>query len=118
MSYQSIMRARLCPYVRDGWKRARVAMTCLTVSSLANAAEPNWSLSADQELRYASWSGTRGFPASGSTAAGAGTQVYAPLTIQASGQPLENLKVDLFGRGGYVWSRQSTPGLTGSVTTT
>lgn len=118
MSYWLIMRAHLCDYVRDVWKRARVAMACLTVSSLANAAEPNWSLSADQELRYASWSGTRGFPASGSTAAGAGTQVYAPLTIQASGQPLENLKVDLLGRGGYVWSRQSTPGLTGSVTTT
>ncbi|MBR0707563.1 hypothetical protein [Bradyrhizobium liaoningense] len=118
MSSQPIMRARLYDSVRDGWKRARVVMACCTVSSLANAAEPNWSLSADQELRYATWSGTRGFPASGSAAAGAGTQVYAPLTIQASGQPLENVKVDLLGRGGYVWSRQSTPGLTGSVTTT
>ncbi|WP_157788301.1 hypothetical protein [Bradyrhizobium japonicum] len=112
------MRGRLCHHARDGWKRARAAMACFVVSSVAHAAEPNWSLSVDQDLRYSSWSGTRGFPASGSTAAGAGTQVYAPLTIQASGQPLENVKVDLLGRGGYVWSRQSTPGLTGSVTTT
>ncbi|OKO88079.1 hypothetical protein AC629_11065 [Bradyrhizobium sp. NAS80.1] len=99
-----------------------LAITCAAIVSLdANAAEPalsNWSLGADQELRYSSWSGTRGYPASGSSAPGAGAQFYALSTIQATGQPFENMKVELFGKGGYVWSQQSTPGLTGTVATT
>ena len=84
----------------------------------AESDQPNWSLSADQESRYSSWSGTRGYPGSGSDAAGAGSQFYALSTIQATGQPSEDLKVELLGKGGYVWSKQSTPGLTGAVGTT
>lgn len=68
-------------------------------------------------MRYSSWKGTRGFPAIGAEASGAGSQFYAPLTLQATGQPLDNLKVELLGRAGYVWSRQTTPGLAGMVTT-
>jgi hypothetical protein len=134
---QLIMSARICFHVRDGWERASsinrclvslrtLAILCLamvssTVSLAVNAAEsaePNWSLSADQELRYSSWSGTRGFPAGGSPAAGAGAQYYALSTIQATGQPIEDMKVELLGKSGYVWSRQSTAGLAGAVTTT
>lgn len=100
--------------------RALAFVGAATISSAANAAEPalpSWSVSTDQEFRYSSWKGTRGFPAIGSEAAGAGSQLYAPLTLQAIGQPLDNLKVELLGKGGYVWSRQTTPGLSGMVTT-
>ncbi|WP_271672735.1 hypothetical protein [Bradyrhizobium sp. CCBAU 51627] len=102
--------------------RGALAIICVaTAATAVNAAEsaqPNWSLSADQELRYSSWSGTRGYPGSGSEAPGAGSQFYALSTVQATGQPFENLKVELVGKGGYVWSQQSTPGLTGTVGTT
>jgi hypothetical protein len=101
---------------------AVLAIICAAaISSAANAAEsahPNWSLSADQELRYSSWSGTRGFPAGGSTSPGAGAQLYAPLTMQATGQPLECMKLELLAKGGSVWSRQSTPGLSGTLAAT
>ncbi|WP_445218908.1 hypothetical protein ACKWRH_00660 [Bradyrhizobium sp. Pa8] len=69
-------------------------------------------------MRYSSWSGTRGFPAGGSTSPGAGAQLYAPLTMQATGQPLESMKLELLAKGGSVWSRQSTPGLSGTLATT
>lgn len=134
------MCARFCLYVRNGREcapsrrlvapsidgslplRGALAIICVaTAATAVNAAEstqPSWSLMADQELRYSSWSGTRGYPASSSPAAGSGSQFYALSTVQATGQPFENLKVELLGKGGYVWSQQSTPGLTGAVGTT
>ncbi len=133
------MCACFCLYVRNGREcapsrrldapsingslplRGALAIICVaTAATAVNAAEsaqPNWSLNADQELRYSSWSGTRGYPASGSQAPGAGSQFYALSTVQATGQ-FENMKVELLGKGGYVWSQQSTPGLTGTVGTT
>lgn len=64
-----------------------------------------------------SWTGTRGFPAGGSAEAGSGAQFYAPLSVQATRQPINDTKIELLARGGYVWSRQSTPGLMGEVST-
>jgi hypothetical protein len=134
------MCKRFCLYVRNGREsapsrrlsapsinrplplRGALAIICVaaaaTTVNAADSAQPIWSVIADQELRYSSWSGTRGYPASASLAPGAGSQLYDVSTVQVTGLPVENLKVDLLGKGGYVWSQQSTPGLTGSVATT
>jgi len=76
-----------------------------------------WELTYNQEARYFSWSGTRGFPAAVVPANGSGSQFYAPGTVQLTGVPNENLKFELVARGGYVTSRQSSAGATGSVST-
>jgi hypothetical protein len=111
-AYVGLSSARLAATLAVAWTAA--------LPSAARAAEPDppaWSWSAGQEFRYASWTGTRGFPAFGSLAAGSGAQVYAPLTVQLFGQPIETVKLELLARAGSVWSRQSTPELTGTVAT-
>lgn len=95
-----------------------LAIAWIAATASANATEPvpsAWSLNAGQEFRYMSWTGTRGFPAGGSAEAGSGAQFYAPLSVQATRQPINDTKIELLARGGYVWSRQSTPGLMGEV---
>jgi hypothetical protein len=83
----------------------------------ASQPERRWQTALDFETRYVSWSGTRGYPSDGSTAGGRGAQFYTPATLQAVGRPLENIKVELLAKSGYVWSRQSTAGSTGEVST-
>jgi hypothetical protein len=87
----------------------------------ARPAEPvvasPWEIILNQELRYYSWSGNRGFPTNAVAASGSGSQFYAPIGLQLNGKPFEELKLELLGRSGYVWSRQSVGGFTGEVST-
>jgi hypothetical protein len=71
----------------------------------------------NQEIRYFSWTGTRGYPAPGiaSTARGSGWQLYTPATLQATTSQPDLFKFEFVGRGGYVVSKQATVGATGSV---
>ena len=96
-----------------------IASAALSVLPASAQSQP-WELFVNQEVRYFSWSGTRGYPAAGiaTTARGSGWQLYAPVTVQLAGIPVENLKFELIGRGGYVESKQTTPGASGSVSTT
>jgi hypothetical protein len=106
-----------------------VVAGCIGVAAIENAAGAEkadvWSFVFTQDIRYISWSGTRGFPADLSpppafahiNTPGHGTQVYAPLSFQMTGKPLNDLKVDVLTRSGYVSSHQSTTGLSGSAST-
>lgn len=76
-----------------------------------------WQFTVNQETRVSGWKGSSGFPGSATTAGGSGTQLYVPLSVQAVGNPNDNTKLELLARGGYVYSRQSTPGQTGYVST-
>jgi hypothetical protein len=74
-----------------------------------------WQLFYNQEVRYFSWRGDRGFPAAFTTQRGSGSQLYTPATISLTGVTPDVLKFEFVGRGGYVDSKQTTPGLSGSV---
>jgi len=94
------------------------AGTCAIISiAPAWSQSQPWELLYNQEIRYISWQGTRGWPPGLALLPGSGSQLYTPLTIQLTGLPAPDLKFEFIGRGGYVNARQSTTGATGSVST-
>lgn len=76
-----------------------------------------WDVTVASDVRYYSWSGNRGTPSTASPYPGSGSQLYIPFALQVAGQPTPDWKVSVIGRGGWVHSKQTTPGLTGSVST-
>lgn len=79
--------------------------------------EQRWNAVFATETRYYSWKGDRGSPTNVSGADGSGTQVYVPFALQINGQPVDSYKIQFLARGGWVWSRQNTQGLSGEVDT-
>jgi len=95
---------------------AAAAFACPPGAAVAQVGQ--WQLTTNTEYRYFSWEGTRGFPtALLGTARGSGSQYYVPMAARLVGVPVENLKFELIGRGGYVRSQQTTPGASGAVST-
>jgi hypothetical protein len=89
-------------------------------SDPAAAAAPAWTSSFASEMRYYAWRSNRGSPTTAAPDNGraGGSQLYIPYALEVVGQLTPDLKVELVGRGGYVWARQTTPGLVGQVETT
>lgn len=90
----------------------------------AKAAAPTplasrWTTTLATDSRYYTWEGNRGFPTNVPAAQGSGrgSEFYNPLAMQLVGQPTDDVKVELLARGGWVWAKQTTAGLTGEVTT-
>ena len=77
-----------------------------------------WNATFASEVRYYSWDSGRGFPTVAVPNPGHGTEVYTPFALRVVGRPTDDFKIDMIGRGGWVDARQSTPGLTGEVSTT
>jgi hypothetical protein len=78
----------------------------------------NWTMTTATEARFFSWTATRGNPAGVQTPSnGSGAEFYMPYAVQVVGRPHDDVKVEILGRGGWVWARQSTAGLTGEVAT-
>jgi opacity protein-like surface antigen len=78
-----------------------------------------WTTTLNSEARYFSWQSNRGTPTSvaPTSGGGRGAELYIPYALQLVGRPSEDFKIELLGRGGWVWARQSTAGLTGEVAT-
>jgi hypothetical protein len=87
-------------------------------SEQAVTSDSRWIASFASEVRYYSWRGTRGSPTNVNENPGGGTQVYIPYALQLVGTPNDQIKVELIGRAGWVYSRQTTFGATGEVATT
>jgi hypothetical protein len=83
-------------------------------------AQPLWTLTTSTEVRYFSWVGTRGTPTRIEQAFGhgSGSEIYVPYAAQIVGRPNSDFKVEILARGGWVWARQNTAGLSGEVATT
>lgn len=100
---------------------AVVAAVIAASPAAAQQPAPQWELSYNQEARYFSWQGNRGYPAPGintlTSAPGSGWQFYTPATFAATGTTPDVIKFEFVGRGGYVDSKQTTPGATGGVST-
>ena len=84
---------------------------------LAVPSAKRWNAALASEVRYYSWTGTRGSPSNVNANSGSGSQIYVPYAMQLVGAPNDLVKVELLGRGGWVRSRQTTFGLSGEVDT-
>jgi hypothetical protein len=74
----------------------------------------DWQFMLDEDTRFYTWSGTRGFPALPLGPSGSGAQVYTPVSFDALGKTSQVDKWEVQMQSAYVWSNQSTPGQTGS----
>jgi hypothetical protein len=79
-----------------------------------------WELTINSEARYYSWHSTRGFPTTPTLvpqtgAPARGTQVYVPFAFQLVGRPVDDFKVELLARSGYVSARQSIGAVSGEA---
>ena len=97
----------------------------LPVTGAVTASPMSWSETFSTEARYFSWQGTRGTPTNAIAPGGvtmplatpgSGAELYTPYAAQLVGQS-NDLKIEMLMRGGWVWARQSTAGLTGTVAT-
>ncbi|HEY6254415.1 MAG TPA: hypothetical protein VIY51_01340 [Xanthobacteraceae bacterium] len=81
----------------------------------AAAPLPPWQFTLDEDTRFYSWTGSRGFPAAGGAVApgGSGSQLYVPVSLGAIGQTSPEHKWEFQIRSGYVWSQQTTLGQAG-----
>ena len=81
------------------------------------SADGNYYLLYNQELRYVTWEGSRGYRTDAvprNPNAGSGSQFYMPMALELSGKPARDWSFDVLLRAGYVDSRQSTTGQSGS----
>jgi hypothetical protein len=76
-----------------------------------------WTVTFATEVRYYSWKSDRGTPTTQNNQPGAGSQVYIPYAMQIVGKPLDDIKLTVLVRSGWVHSHQTTAGLTGTVDT-
>jgi hypothetical protein len=77
-----------------------------------------WAVTSATEARFFSWTSTRGNPVGVQAPGhGSGAELYIPYAVQVVGRPNDDIKVEILGRGGWVWAKQSTSGLTGEVAT-
>jgi hypothetical protein len=83
----------------------------------AEVVAQNWTVTMASEARYYSWKSDRGSPTNVNTAPGSGSQWYVPFAVQVAGKPVQDFKVQVLARGGWVRSQQSTAGLSGAVET-
>lgn len=97
-----------------GWASDRAA-----AQDFLGTIRSTWSATIASDFRYFSWESNRGFPhrSAQSDQRGKGSQIYVPFALQLVGRPSEDLKIEILGRGGWVWSRQRTRGLSGEVST-
>jgi hypothetical protein len=81
------------------------------------SADGNYYFLYNQELRYVTWEGSRGYrpdivPRNPNP--GSGSQFYMPMALQMFGKPARDWSFDVLLRAGYVDSRQTTTGQSGS----
>jgi opacity protein-like surface antigen len=81
--------------------------------AVANQSGPTGTFSAfaTSSVKYASWRGTRG-PNVFAPVEGKGDQVFSPFTLGLDYNEPSNFKIESRVKGGYVYTRQGTPGQT------
>lgn len=78
-----------------------------------------WTATFASEIRYYEWAGDVGFAPRNApeNVRGGGSQLYIPFAFQLTHRPNEVFKFETLARSGWVDSRQTTPGFSGSVQT-
>ncbi len=102
-----------------GEQAAATAAAMPVKAKASDVAASSWKTTFASDFRYYSWESNRGFPSNVPTAQGngRGTEIYVPIAMQIAGRTSDDVKVELTGRSGWVWARQSTAGLSGEVST-
>lgn len=92
----------------------------MPVKAAVQSADQAWAVSYNSEVRWFTWTNTRGFPTilAPLSGDGRGSQLYIPMSLSVSGSPNPNWKLEFVLRGGYVSASQDTAGNRGSVSTT
>jgi hypothetical protein len=83
----------------------------------ASTVAQNWSATFASEVRYFSWKSSLSYPPGSADAAfsGSGSEIYIPYALQLVGQPNDNVKIEIVGRGGWVRARQTSGDRNGQV---
>jgi len=76
-----------------------------------------WVTTFATDVRYFSWTSTRGQPTNANANPGRGHQIYVPVAAQVAGRLSPDFKTEFLIRGGWVHAHQTTAGLSGSVDT-
>jgi hypothetical protein len=64
----------------------------------------DWQFEFDEDTRFYSWSGTRGFPATPTGPSGKGWQLFVPVSFDATGRTSPDSKWEFQVKSAYVWS--------------
>lgn len=109
------------------WGMGGAAALFLALAPAAAQEAKTWTLELNQDLRFVSWTGSRGFPTANRPLGnfrGKGLEVFAPFGLQLSGTA-GDVKVEALFRSGVVRAEQRTfdlagrhEGLTDSVVST
>ena len=88
-------------------------------NTTVQSADQSWTASFNSEIRWFTWTDTRGYPTAYAPLSGngKGSQVYIPMSLTVSGNPNADWKIDFALRWGYVSATQTTSGNHGSVST-
>jgi len=95
-------------------------LPAVPVKATAQSADKVWTSSATLDVRYSTWTSNYGYPTVAPpfpAGDGKGSQLYVPFALTTTGSPSAEWKFDFGVRTGYVTAKQSTPGLTGEVST-
>lgn len=74
----------------------------------------NWNVSYGTDVRIFSWEATRKIPGTLPETRETGTQIMVPLSLQLTGRPNEDWKLDFLTRGGFISSRVTNNGAQGA----
>lgn len=91
----------------------------MPVKAAAVSADRVWTTTVSLDVRYSTWRSTFGFPNTAPPVSGngRGSQLYMPFGITTVGSPVPDWKFEFIARSGYVSSKQTTDGMSGSVST-
>jgi hypothetical protein len=73
-----------------------------------------WTTTFNSDVRYFNFRSSSGTPVASTSSGGSGSQVYAPLALQLTGRPNDDVKLDFMLRAASVFSRQTSAGATNS----
>lgn len=96
---------------------ADMAVKAPAVTPAETIAE-RWTFTVATDVRYFSWQSGRGYSPRAVEREGSGSQLYVPYAAQLVGKLPNDFKLEILARGGWVWARQNTGGLSGEVATT
>jgi len=98
-------------------------LPAMPVKAQVQSFDQRWQVTFNDEVQYYSWDSSQGYPhlplqlPADPKGPGHGSQVYNPYGLQIDGKATDDLQVQFLVRSGYVWSSQTTGGVSTSAST-
>jgi hypothetical protein len=93
--------------------------TAMPVKAQVQSLDQRWQATFNEETQYYSWESSQGYPhlplqfPAAPRGPGSGSQVYTPFGLQIDGKPSDDWQLQFLVRSGYIWSQQTTGGVSG-----